>query len=344
MKWKKRISIWILISLSLQCLVLFYIDHYFLATNSKVVTKKVVEDESKKAKNIDITIPEGAKKILVSYDAKYLSYYENEQFKVVNCKDGSIKDIDAEEGSKVSFYKWLTDRNRMFFVEKNNDGESSNLVLYSYDLSKGEKVKIKELAWTNAKTEVEDIQVSTLTGLVYVKVSSESQGNNIYRFTRMVNENITKVNTIPNFVSNISIARHEDNLVYEGSVYNAIYVTGKDQPISVKGVEKLTLIGTDNNDNVYLGELKDKSISKIYYGKIAQKTEEWKEIDLKVPTVRKDLFISATGKVYQNDALRGVIKEVDSGTETSYQGKLLQLYTKGIASLVDNKISFVSFK
>lgn len=345
MKWKKRISIWILISLSLQCLVLFYIDHYFLATNSKVVTKKVIEDESKKVKNIDITIPEGAEKILVSYDAKYLSYYENEEFKVVDCKDGSIENVEVEEGSKISFYKWLPDRNRMFLTEKSNDDESSKLVLYSYDLSKGEKVKVKDLDWTDAKSEVEDIQLSTLTGLIYVKVSSKSQGSNIYRMTRMVNEeDITKVNTIPNFVSNISLARHEDNLVYEGSVYNTIYVTGKDKPISIKGVEKLTLIGTDDNDNVYLGELNDKRISKIYYGKVAQETQEWKEIKLQVPSVRRELFVSTAGKVYQNDALRGVIKEINSGIETSYEGKLLQLYTKGIVSLVNNKVSFVSFK
>ena len=78
----------------------------------------------------------------------------------------------------------------------------------------------------------------------------------IYRIDRM--GNMTKANTIPNFVSNISLVRHEDKLIYEGLVYNKIYVTNHDQPISVKGVDKLTLIGTDDDDNVYLGELKDK--------------------------------------------------------------------------------------
>ncbi len=70
----------------------------------------------------------------------------------------------------------------------------------------------------------------------------------------------------------------------------------------------------------------------------------WKILDLQKPSERKDLFVSSDGKVYQNDSLKGVIKEIDSGTETSYKGKLLQLYTKGIVSLVDNKVSFVPFK
>ena len=342
MKWMKRISIWVAVSLVLQCLGLFYIDHYFLTNDSKVVTKKVDEEKVDKVKNIDIVLPTGIEKVLVSYDAKYLSYYEDEKLNIVNCKDGTIKNIELDEGTKISFYEWLPDRNRMLLVEKKNNDQSSILTLSSYDVSKGEKVKVKDLTWSNAKSEVQDIQLSTLTGVTYVKVANMGAKAAIYRIDRM--GSMTKVNTIPSFVSNIELIRHEDKLVYEGLVYNSIYVTGDDRALSIKDVEKLTLIGTDDDDNVYLGELTDKLISKIYYGKTSQKTEEWKAISLQVPSEKKDLFVSASGKVYQNDSLRGVIKEINSGTQTSYQGKLLQLYTKGIVSLVNNKISFVSFK
>ncbi|MBZ9688967.1 hypothetical protein G9F72_021855 [Clostridium estertheticum] len=342
MKWKKRIFIWILVSLSLQFSVLFYVDHYFLAPDSKVVTKKVVDDKPEKIKNIDITVPANAKNILASYDAKYLSYYENEKLKIVDCKDGSVKDIAVNEASKISFYEWLPDRNRMLLVEKKSYDDSSNLILYYYDVSKGEKVKIKDLAWANTKSEVEDIQLSTLTGVTYVKVSSKGERSSIYRIDRM--GSMTKADTIPNYVSNISLVRHEDKLIYEGLVYNKIYVTGSDEAITIKGVDKLTLIGTDDNDNVYLGEVKDKLISKIYYGKTSDKTSNWKVIDLQLPSEKNDLFVSSDGKVYQNDALKGVVKDVNSGTETSYEGKLLQLYTRGIVSLVGNKISFGIFK
>jgi len=342
MKWNKRIFIWIVVSLSLQCLVLFYIDHYFLATDSKVVTEKIEDNKSDKIKNIDITVPASAENILTSYDAKYLAYYENEKLKIVNCKDGTIKDITAEDGSEISFYKWLPDRNRILLVEKNSSDGSSNLVLYHYEVSKGEKVKIKDLAWADSKSEVEDIQLATLTGVLYVKVSSKGERSSIYRIDRM--GTMTKTYTIPNFVSNISLMRHKDTLVYEGSVYNKIYATGIDEPITIKDVDKLTLIGTDDNDNVYLGELKDKLISKIYYGSESDNTSDWKTIDLQQPSEKDDIFVSTAGKVYQNDALKGVAKEISSGTETSYEGKLLQFYTKGVVSLVGNKISFVPFK
>src|SRR5665647_2543149 len=117
----------------MQCLALFYIDNYFLATYSKVVTKKVIENKSAKLENIDITVPEKAENILVSYDAKYLTYYEKEKLRLVNCKDGKIKNIEAEDGAKIYFSEWLPDRNRILLVEKKSNDESSNLVLYSYD-------------------------------------------------------------------------------------------------------------------------------------------------------------------------------------------------------------------
>ncbi|MGH4118393.1 hypothetical protein [Clostridium sp.] len=342
MKWMKRISIWIIVSLSIQGLVLFYLNQYFSTVDSNVVSKKVEDDKSDIVKNIDITVPKNAENILVSYDAKYLSYFENEKLRISNCKDGSIKNIEVEEGNKISFYEWLPDRNRMIFVEKKNNDESSDLVLYSYDISKGEKVKIKDLEWNNTKSEVEDIQVSTLTGVTYVKGSNRDGISRIYRFDRM--GTMTKINTIPKFVSNIELVRREDKLVYEGLVYNSIYVTGREQAITIKDVDKLTLIGTDDDDNVYLGEIKDNITSKIYYGQISDDTDEWKDIDLQNPSEKKDLFVSSVGKVYQNDSLRGVVKELKSGMLTSYKGKLLQLYTKGIVTLVGNKISFVYFK
>jgi len=342
MKWWKRISIWILVSLTVQCLGLFYIDHYFLATDSKVVTKKVVEDKSVQEKSIDINVPTDAQKTLVSYDAKYLSYFQDEQLKIVDCKDGKVQTIKAEDGAKICFSEWLPDRNRMLLVEKNTSDNSSKLILYSYDVSKDEKIKSKDLSWGGTNALVEDIQLSTLTGVQYVKVSSDNEGSTIYRIDR--NTDMSKINTIPKFVSNIALVRHEDILVYEGSVYNKIYATNRQEAISINGVDKLKLIGTDSDDNVYIGQLKDDLISKVYYGKTSQDINQWKSVNLKVPCSKENLFISSDNKVYQNDELRGVLKDINSGSQTTYKGKLLQLYTKGVVSLVDNKISFVPFK
>ncbi|MBU3184024.1 hypothetical protein [Clostridium estertheticum] len=342
MSWTKRISIWIVVSLSLQCLGLFYIDHYFLANDSKAVSKKVVEEVSTKAKDIDITIPTNAENILVSYDAKYISYYDDKKLVIVNCLTGKTKNIKSEDGCNVSFASWIPGRNRMVFVEKESDDESSDLILYSYDVVKGEKVKTKKLEWSGTNTKVEDIQTAPLTGVTYVKVSNNANKSSIYRIDR--DRTMSEVDTIPKLVGNITLIRHEDKLVYEGAVYNKIYVTGKSSAISVSDVDKLTLIGSDNDDNIYLAQLKDNLISKVYYGKTAQDTSTWKTINLQTPCAKENLIISTSGKIYQNDPLKKIIKDINSGTETSYKGKFVQLYNKGVVSLENNKMSFVLFK
>lgn len=342
MKWKKRICIWVILSISLQCSILFYINHYFLNTDSKATTKRVSLDKNKQTKKININVPVDAERILVSYDAKYLSYYENGELKIVNCEDGSIKSIEGEEKDKIYFCQWLPDRNRMLLIEKKSDNESSKSVLYFYDTSEGKKEKIINLALADIKAEVDDIQLSILTGVIYVKASSDGEQSNIYRIERM--KHITRVNTIPKYVSNMLLTRREDNLVYEGSVYNKIYATRLKESISIEGIDKLTLIGSDDDDNMYVGELKNGLVSKIYYGKTSEDTTKWKSFDLKEPTLKDNLFVSSIGKVYQNDAPKGALMEINSGTETKYEGKLLGLYSDGVVYLANNKISFVTFK
>ena len=339
MSWTKRISIWIVISLSLQCLGFFYIDHYFLASDSKVVSKKVVEEVSTKAKNIDITIPTNAENILVSYDAKYISYYADEKLVTVNCLTGESKNIKSEDGCNISYASWVTGRNRMILVE--ND-ESSNLILYSYDVVKDLKSKTIELEWGGTNPKIEDIQTAPLTGLIYVKVSNKDNNSSIYRIDR--NPDMSKIHTIPKHVGNMVLIRYEDKLFYEGSVYNKIYVTGKSNAISVGDVDKFTLIGTDEKDNIYLAQLKDNLISKLYYGKTSQDTSTWKAIELQTPCAKENLFILTNGKIYQNDSLKGIVKDIDCGAKTKYEGKLLELYNDGGICLINNKISFVTFK
>ena len=175
-----------------------------------------------------------------------------------------------------------------------------------------------------------------------MKVSNNANKSSIYRIDR--NPDMSKTNTIPKLVDNIALIRHEDKLVYEGSVYNKIYVTGSNQNISIGGVDNLSLIGADDDDNIYLAELKDNLISKVYYGKISQDTSTWKSIELQTPCTKENLFVSTDGKIYQNNPSQGFIKDINSGIQTSYKGKLVQLYNKGVASIANNKISFVLFK
>jgi len=55
--------------------------------------------------------------INVSYNASYISYFSNNELYVVNTITGKSVVVDSSNGVKISFYKWLPDRNRMLICE-----------------------------------------------------------------------------------------------------------------------------------------------------------------------------------------------------------------------------------
>ena len=340
MKLFRRIFIWILISLTIQFAGLFYADNYLLASDTSIKTKKIVKSDVKKP-DPQISVPENAKDVSVSFDARYLAYYDGDVLKVVDTKTGEEKQVEFNDGVQVSFYKWLPDRNRMLIAEKETSNHSSNFKLAYYDVDKAVKEDIKNLDWANKKAEVEDIQASPLTNVIYVKVDNGGGRSSIYWINIM--KEMKKVDTRAYMIGNIRVVPHEDTLLYEDLTYHRIYATGQDEHINVEGVSNPSLIGVDDNDNVYIGETENDKVSKIYYGDIKDTGNKFQVIDLRGSVDKNDIFITNQGKVYINDNLKGTVKEFGSGKEYTYQGTFLQTYSDGVVSISDGKLVKTQF-
>ena len=143
MKIFKRILLWASFSILLQLSGLFYINNYFLSNNSDFKISKVVNN---KKTNAEVYIPDGAQNINVSYDGRYIAYYEKDVLKVINTNTGDVKTIEFNKGVKVSYYKWLSDRNRMLIAEKHTSSSGNSFELAYYDVDKDSKDVIKEIA------------------------------------------------------------------------------------------------------------------------------------------------------------------------------------------------------
>ncbi|MTK11618.1 MAG: hypothetical protein F8N39_05860 [Clostridiaceae bacterium] len=335
MKIFKRIFLWILISLTIQFAGLFYADKYFLATNTSIKTKKVVKSEVKK-QDAEVKIPDNATHVNASFNARYLAYYDGDVLKVINTKTGEEKKVDFNDGVQVSFYKWLPDRNRMLIAEKETGKKGSSFKLAYYDVDKGVKEDIKELDWADKNAEVEDIQASPLTNIIYVKVANSGKRSSIYWINIM--KEMKKVDTMAYMIGKIKVVPHEDKLVYEDLTHHRIYITGQDEPLDINGVNNPSLIAVDDEDRVYIGETQDDKISKIYYGSVKEGRNSLQTIDLGTAVDKDAIYVSSQGKIYINDNLKGVVREVASGKEYIYQGKFIQIYTDGIISVSDGKM------
>lgn len=335
MKVFKRIFLWIMISLTVQFAGLYYANSYILSSDTSIKTKKVVKSDTKKP-DAEVKIPEGAKHVGVSFDGRYLAYYDGDVLKVVDTKTGEEKNVEFDDGVQVSFYKWLSDRNRMLIAEKETSKRSSNFKLAYYDVDKDIKEEIKELDWADKNAEVEDIQASPLTDVIYVKVANSGKRSSIYWINRM--KEMKKADTNSYVIGKIRVVPHDDKLVYEDLTYNRISVTGKNRSINIEGVKTPSLIAVDDNDNVYIGDTQDGKVTKIYYGNINDDGSKYQSVDLREAVNKDDIFVAAQGKIYTNDNLKGTVREFGSGKEFIYLGIFVHMYEGGVVSISDGKL------
>lgn len=336
MKIFKRFTIWIAISLILQFTALFYVNNYFLSSQIKLKTKKVVKSEPKKVQ-VNVDIPEDAKNITVSFDGRYVAYCEENNLEVVNIETGDKKNLEFDDGIQVSFYKWIQDRDRILIAEKEDSEDSSKFELSYYEVDKNIKENIKELDWSDKGAKIDNIQESHLTNVIYVKMENEGARTTIYRLNIM--KEMEKVPTNSYMIGEIGILYLQDKLIYEDKVHNDIYITDNDEPLAIQGIEnKPVWVGVDENDRIYIGDEKDGKISNIYYGNVDSGSSNYQIINLNQYVDKKNVFVMPSGKIYINNNLQGIVEEVGTGKQYTYKGNFIGIYDGGIASVSNGKL------
>ncbi|MCY6484456.1 hypothetical protein OW763_08905 [Clostridium aestuarii] len=356
MRVLKRIVIWIFISLIMQVSVLTYVDKYLFAAEdvTAIVSKKVTEKNKEEDSNVMIFVPEDVEHTALSFDGGYISYYKDDMLKVVDTNTGEERSIELEDKLKVSYYKWAPDRDIMLMAVKKEYNSSAKYVFYSYDAERNKNTKLQTKEGnetsirTEKKSEVDDIELTPFTNMIYVKVSLKGGRSGIYSINVM--KRINKVDSKAYFIDDMVILPNDDRIAYGSYARNEIYITRKNKPITIDGVNHLSLISADGEDRIYLGELEDDKVNKvakiksIYYGKAEQDTAEWEKIHLSEPINKKDICISTEGKIYVNDNLKGIVTEVNSKKETEYKGLFMQMYDGGIASVSNGKLVKTTLK
>jgi len=330
-KLLKQMIICIMISLIIQISGLFYLNNYLLTSNNDMKSQKVAESNtSNKVSVSKAKVPSKATTINVSYDASYISYYLNGELYVVNTITGKSVNVSSTSGVKISYYKWLPDRNRMLICEMGN----RNLSLSYYDVTQSQISKVSDILTASSTSTVKDIEASPLTNVIYIKVRNGYKYDSIYWVNIM--KSTKKVITSSQYIGDIKVVPDEDKMLYEDLSSNMVHVTGANHALSFIGSTKSCLLGIDNNDQAYIGNVdSNNKIDKIYFGKLNGK---WQSLPLNNQVSKDHLFVTASGKVYINDTIKGTVTELKTKKKTTYKGTFLQLYSDGIASLSDGNL------
>lgn len=346
MKKFKVIFLWFVICIVIQGCFYFYIDK-LLIQKEHIVIKKIELPQSLESKysNFSISIPKEAEHISNSYNGKYLSYILKHKLYVVNTENKKKICISSYENNTLDYYMWVSNGERIILSEKSTEGESSKFQLYYYDVYYGEKVKVKDIGTFSNKSTIENIQFSTITGILYFKISHIGHRSTVFRMD--LSHNINEIKLKQFFIGNIVIPLRKDILVYEDIVSNKIfnlqfpYSTAEE--INIPKQFKQVLLGRDEDNRIYIGELENEYVKSIYRTTYDNKMQ-WEHVELKVFVKKENIYIDSSGNIYIIDNKRGMLQEIKyingqgSYRKFSYEGEFIGMFDRGFIYINKNKI------
>jgi len=329
MKMSKKIIAWAILSIILQVGGLYVLDNFVFKHSSDFESKKI-EIQKDKTKDINATIPANAEEINVSYDGKYLTYNENNNLYIQDTKTGTNTQITTENEGEIFYYKWLCDRDRLIIAKKVKDKGEYKIQLVTYSPKNSSETVVSNICSYQQDMEVKKVSESTITGVYYIDIYKGGLKNTVYRID--INDTLTKLSLKTNVLGNMEVIPHEDRLIYEDKVNGNFFVTSPNKQLVFSSNKNLTLLGIDRKDVVYMGELNGDKIASIVYGKVSEDTSTWKKVTLDSVVNSNDLYFSNESEILINDNLKGSVKNLTTGNEVEYEGKLIQIKENFIAT------------
>lgn len=334
---------WGLLSVILQCLVLFVFDKFYFKLNSNVNVKAIDIASQYTKENKDVKLPGDMLDKKISYDGEYVAYLNNNnELKVFNTLKEEETNVDIEN-EKASYYTWLRDRNRLLVITDTKYNSRQNTVnLYSVDVDTNKTKKI-ELGNINSSYKVSEITASTKTGVIYIEFTNdETKESMVKRIDN--NDDVTDVSLVTETPGNIEIMPRADRLVYDSEKESGIYLTQPNKKLGINQSFKVRLLGVDETGNVYFGEMKDKKVFKVVYGDVEKPIDNWNKIQLDKDLDLSNIYIGKDGEIYVLDSDKKVVKDIKNGKEYKYEGDFLQMYSNGFATVINgNKLHRIYF-
>lgn len=343
MKIAKQILIWTFLALLIQLPIYYLADRYIMQKeNIRIYRKDLVNIDDNKIRSINLPIKGSWKNINTSYNGKYISYVENNILNIQNMDNNEKIELPFNKGVQLAYSNWVPARDRMIIIEKTSKDKEDVYTINYYDAVNKEKVRVKDISYEENPSYVNDVQVSLLTGIIYVNIVHKGDRSSIYRID--ISENIYALDTKQYFIDKMSLIPSRDRLLYEDRVYNKVYYldfpSNSGKEINIKGEDQLVLLGCNEDGVVYVGGIKNGKVYKIYYTQGDDKIENWSTIDLKSSVEEQNIKVNNHGGIYIIDKFQNTITLTNGRVESiSYmEGDFIALYNQGYLYKKQNTI------
>ncbi len=340
-KWYK----WIILAIILQFCFLFYINNIFLNSDGSV---SVVNTETKADPLTgDFKVPQGVKQVKVSFNARFGAFVDNDGIlHIINIKSNKDKKIAGLDNDRITFFKWLPDRDMVIYSSDTKDGKAGVVQLSTYEADTETTRDYPEIRDLTKDSKVMDIDLSPYTNVVYAKINTSETRSKIIRFNVM-SQYAHVMNLGPDAL--IKESNYFNKLVYQNPG-EAIYVYDGMTKIKNKvpvGAENVRILDIDSNDTLYIGVLGTNGmVTQIYHQKIEEGklTDSWTKTLLKEPLRLEDIVISINGNMYYINRDENKIINIKNDLKASFRGDILEVLDGALVSMDGSRVNITSLK
>lgn len=247
---------------------LTFADNFIYSINNSSI---IIEGSDKlkdlsSSKNIELT--EDSTQVQYAYNNKYYLYLKDGKIFINNTDKKELVDT-IEDDDPICFYNLLYDKNLIIYFTQKKVGNNSKLTIKTYEISSKNKMEYNEFTVNNF-SRIKELEGSPVINVKYINVETKSGtkiNNVIYRvdlFNNMAPVISGKI------ITKLTMLKQKDRLYYEDNKGDIYYSGGKLNIFK----EKVHLIGTDLDDNIYFisQEKKDK-VYKVSNNKIIDTIE-----------------------------------------------------------------------
>ncbi|MDO5515929.1 MAG: hypothetical protein Q4F66_00135 [Clostridium sp.] len=341
MKTFIRIIVCTLVAIGIQQGVFFYIENIYLDTDADITVEKVDEtNEEENVKQEEIQLKADTGDVSLSDNGRYAAYMVDNKLRVLDSYDGTEKQVSTEDNETIVYHQWLTNENNMIIIKKVREGRKSYFEPITYYAKKDETRSLTDFDISEIKIDinddeekVENVIFSTATSSLYIKIKKPSGRSDLYYLNIMNQLELVRKNKE---IGDIIVPPTTTKCVMEMGNYATIL--NRSDNIQIPNVNVTKILGTDMNDNVYFGEEIDGKITKIHYSVLNDANSKWMSYTLSKPVNKEDISIDYSGRIFVNDEDNKVVNEITSGQSVKYEGKYVQIYSKGIISRSGDKL------
>lgn len=352
MKKLRIIFICAVVSFSVQTIILYYFSNFYF-TNDTHVNYKQIDLQPVTSKKLEIPFEQNAEKITLSPSGKYCSYYLDKNLNIINLYDGSKNTLNLEKDIDNYYFKWHDSEDRLIISEKITTGNKSGIKIYNYNPKNN--TKLEALNYNNnseiynlpvSTATITDIKLNTMNTIMYLKASNLKDTQHIERLD--ISEGMNKLPVKSTKIGEFFVIKQKDELIYENLINKKLYMTdkSKNKEIYVSGYNNLKLLYVDKSDDVFIGQMQNNMITKIFkknFDEVLDNKKPWEIINLAKPVSENDLHILNSGKIYVLDKLQRTAENIENSTKISFKGDYLDINDSGILSSSDQKLTLTSY-